>query len=100
MEDDFQRWFVDRLTELRLQKGVSARDMSLSLGQNKNYINNIENYRSLPSMQMFHEICAYFHITPLQFYDPPCTDLSLTGKIQRLPVEHREVIDYLIDHLK
>lgn len=34
----------------RIQKGVSAREMSLSLGQSTGYINNIENKNSLPSM--------------------------------------------------
>ena len=38
-----QEKFVKRLIELRLNKGVSARDMSLSLGQSAGYINNIEN---------------------------------------------------------
>ena len=35
--------FSERLSKLRNQKGVSARDMSLSIGQNPCYINNIEN---------------------------------------------------------
>ena len=35
--------FIKRLTELRINKGVSARDMSLSIGQSAGYINNIEN---------------------------------------------------------
>ena len=38
---------------IRDRKGVSARDMSLSLGQANNYINNIENKKSLPAMQSF-----------------------------------------------
>ena len=33
--------FAERLTELRLLKGVSARDMRLALKQNHNYINAI-----------------------------------------------------------
>ena len=45
--------FSKRLTELRLAKGVSARDMSLSIGQSVNYINSIENNKSLPSMESF-----------------------------------------------
>ena len=32
-----------RISKLRLQKNVSARNMSLSLGQNEGYINKIEN---------------------------------------------------------
>ena len=35
--------FSKRLAELRQEKGVSARDMSLSLGQSESYINKIEN---------------------------------------------------------
>ena len=42
--------FAKRLAQLRNQKGVSARDMSLSLGQGAGYINNIENKNNLPSM--------------------------------------------------
>ena len=42
--------FIRRLVELRMSKGVSARDMSLSIGQSSSYINNIENGVSFPSM--------------------------------------------------
>ena len=42
---DYIDWFPERLVELRNQKGVSARDMSLSLGQSESYINKIENRR-------------------------------------------------------
>ena len=34
--------FIRRLVELRMNKGVSAREMSLSIGQAPSYINNIE----------------------------------------------------------
>lgn len=61
--------FVARLTQLRLKHGVSARDMSLSLGQNSGYINNIECGKALPSMSVFFYICDYFHITPQEFFD-------------------------------
>ena len=61
--------FCKRLTQLRMEKGVSARDMSLSLGQSAGYINNIENGVNLPSMQVFFYICEYFGITPAEFLD-------------------------------
>ena len=38
----YEEQFSKRLTELRTQKGVSARDMSLSIGQNPGYIRAIE----------------------------------------------------------
>lgn len=65
----YDELFSQRLTELRQQIGVSARDMSLSLGQNPGYINNIENKNNLPSMTVFFYICEYLDITPQEFFD-------------------------------
>ncbi len=65
----YEEEFRKRLTELRERKGVSARDMSLSIGQNAGYVNNIENGRSLPSMSGFFYICEYLGVTPAQFFD-------------------------------
>ena len=39
----YEDFVPERIAQLRTKKGVSARDMSLSLGQANNYINNIEN---------------------------------------------------------
>lgn len=69
-KDDFSK----RLTELRMNKGVSARDMSLSIGQSAGYINNIENGVNLPSMTTFFYICEYLGITPKEFFDTELTN--------------------------
>lgn len=61
--------FIKRLTQLRINKGVSARDMSLSIGLSEGYINNLENGVNLPSMTNFFYICEYFNITPKEFFD-------------------------------
>lgn len=61
--------FVKRLIELRISKGVSAREMSLSIGQSPGYINNIENGINLPSMSVFFYICDYLGITPKEFFE-------------------------------
>ncbi len=66
MYDDF---FSERLASLRTAKGVSARDMSLSIGQSANYINKIENQKAYPSMTAFFFICEYLNITPKDFFD-------------------------------
>ena len=65
----YEDFFFQRLIELRMQKGVSAREMSLALGQNAGYISNIENRKSFPSMNGFFYICEYFEITPQEFFD-------------------------------
>lgn len=50
-------------------KGVSARDMSLSMGQNPGYINNIESGKSMPSLSGIFYICDYLGISPKDFFD-------------------------------
>ena len=44
---EYEVFVPERIAQLRLQKNVSARDMSLSLGQAANYINSIENRKAL-----------------------------------------------------
>lgn len=61
--------FVRRLTELRMNKGVSAREMSLSLGMNENYINRLENGAGLPKMETILFMCEYLGVTPQEFFD-------------------------------
>lgn len=75
--------FGMRVTELRLEmdKKVSARDMSLSLGQSAGYINNIENGHNYPSMEIFFYICEYFGITPQEFFDTEIKDVKRTNRL-------------------
>ena len=78
---DYTEMFRARLTQLRLEKGVSARDMSLSLGQSESYINKIENSRAMPSMSGFFYICDYLGITPQDFFN---TSLQAPGAVSRI----------------
>lgn len=73
--------FAKRLVELRQSKGVSARDMSLSLGQSAGYINNIENALNYPSMTGFFYICDYLGITPKEFFDTETADPTKAGEL-------------------
>ena len=82
----FKEDFIKRLTKLRLEKNVSARDMSLSIGQNAGYINNIECEKALPSMSAFFCICDYLNISPREFFD--------------IETENPEKIDNILKDLK
>lgn len=66
MDTQFVR---DRITQLRLQKGVSEYQMSYDLGHSRSYVYNISSGKSLPPMAEFLQICDYFEITPSQFFD-------------------------------
>jgi len=61
--------FSERLAQLRLAKGVSAREMSLAIGQSANYINKIENKHAFPSMLVFFSICEYLGVSEQEFFD-------------------------------
>ena len=99
-----EQLFYKRLTELRIGKDVSARDMSLSLGQSENYINAIENKRAFPSMQVFFYICDYFGITPKEFFDFDNTNpnklTEIVNKLKSLNDEQLNLIETMIDNMK
>ena len=78
----YEELFYKRLAELRMKKNVSARDMSLSIGQAAGYINSLENKNGFPSMQVFFYICEYLEVTPSEFFDEGNGD----------PTEFREII--------
>ncbi len=96
--------FIARLIELRLNKGVSARDMSLSLGQSAGYINNIENGINLPSMTTFFFICDYLDITPMEFFDTENTNPNKSNEllkiVKNLSSENLENLIALAKNLK
>lgn len=66
MNEDFIR---ERITQLRLRKGVSEYQMSYDLGHSRGYVYNISSGKALPPMKEFLAICDYFEITPQQFFD-------------------------------
>lgn len=79
-----EKFIANRITELRVKKNVSEYQMSLDLGKNKSYIQNISSGRSMPSMSQFLEICNYFNITPQQFFDEELHNLPLYQKANDL----------------
>ncbi|MEA4894553.1 MAG: helix-turn-helix transcriptional regulator [Oscillospiraceae bacterium] len=101
MYDDF---FYKRLAQLRINKGVSARDMSISLGQGAGYINNIENKNALPSMSAFFNLCDYLEITPKEFFDEanihPVKINELTEDLMALNSEQLDVVRTIVKELK
>lgn len=73
--------FIERLVRLRLAKGVSARKMSLDIGQCRNYINQIENHKSSLSVKMFFVICDYLEITSFDFFNCDISSPTLTNEV-------------------
>jgi len=91
-----ERDFAQRLIQLREKKGVSARDMSLSMGQNPGYVNNIETGKSMPSLTGIFYICEYLGITPSEFFN---MDSENPAKEKELLAAIRGLADEQLDNL-
>lgn len=93
--------FPLRLAKLRGEKGVSARDMSLSMGQNPGYINNIESGKSMPSLSGIFFICEYLGITPKDFFDEDSSNPSKAKELFEIAKTlSNEQLDSLINLAK
>ena len=84
----FETFVRDRITQLRLKKGVSEYQMSYDLGHSRGYINNISSGKALPSMSEFFALCEYFSISPEEFFNERLQD----------PVMYKQILSSL-EHL-
>ena len=82
MEMEFIR---NRITELRLKKGVSEYQLSYDLGHSKNYIHNIVTGYSQPSVKELLYLIDTLGITPRLFFDEE--------EEYRNPILGQEIID-------
>lgn len=71
----------NRISQLRMQKGISEYKMSLDLGHSKGYIQSITSGRALPSMNEFLAICDYLEVTPKDFFNQEITTPALVNRV-------------------
>lgn len=93
----------ERITALRMQKGVSEYQMSYDLGHSRGYINNISSGKSLPSLTELFAICDYLNITPQEFFNAdassPQKAKELLREIERLTPEQADHIMQVVHDL-
>ena len=79
---EFYTEFVKkRITDLRLAKGVSEREMSLALGKGSNFVNQIASGSIMPLLANFFDICEYLGVTPAEFFITPNDPSAVISKI-------------------
>ena len=95
--------FALRLATLRTKKNVSAREMSLAIGQNQGYINHIETGQGTPSLSGIFYICEYLFITPSEFFDIDNNNPAKLDKIneylKKLDDEQLDMVENLVKSL-
>ncbi len=101
MYEDFVR---NRISQLRISKGVSEYKMSYDLGHSRGYIYNISSGKALPPMSEFFAICNYFGITPGEFFDEENSNPQLVKKaaeeMKSLDEDDMRLIIQFIERLK
>lgn len=95
-----KEFFSKRLSQLRMEKGVSARDMSLSLGQSESYINRIENQKMMPSITVFFYICEYLDISPQDFFNTEARSIEFSRLVKDLSELDPDQITHLAEIVK
>lgn len=87
-------FIADRITELRMQKGISEYKMNRDLGQSKSYIGMIVSGKANPSIAGLLAICDYFNISPVEFFDSELKEdtVNLVKAINKLPDEKQKAI--------
>ena len=100
MEASFVR---ERITQLRMAKGVSEYKMSYALGHSRGYINNISSGKALPSVTELFAICDYFEITPVEFFSEtvsnPRLQKTVIAKIERLSEKDLLLVQALVERM-
>ena len=54
---------AEKLKELRIEKGLSQREVSSALGMTRNAFTNYENGYSEPSLDNLKKICQFFDVS-------------------------------------
>ena len=75
----------ERYASIRNAHNISARKLSLELGQSSEYINQIENGKCLPSIEGLFNFCEYFKIGIAEFFNEEF----------KYPIEYKDIINEL-----
>lgn len=75
----------ERYAKIRLAHNMSARKLSIELGQSTEYINQIESGKNMPSVEGLLNFCNYFNISVGEFFEDK----------YNFPVEYKAIINEL-----
>lgn len=80
-----RNFIKERYAKIRIAHNISARKLSLELGQSTEYINQIESGKNMPSVEGLLNFCSYFDISVGEFFEDKFN----------YPVEYTAIIEEL-----
>lgn len=95
------RFVAERITQLRIKKGVSEQKMSFELGHSGNYIQLISSGKMVPSLKEFFSICEFLEVSPSLFFEESMENPSLNQKaidaLRHLPEKDLKILVPLLE---
>ena len=95
-----KEFIKNRISTIRNQNNISARSLSLELGMSSEYINQVENGRLTPSLELIINFCDYFEITIGEFFNEeisyPQQYKSIIEELNKLTYNELTQIENLI----
>ena len=101
---NYEVFIRDRITELRIQRGVSEHKMSLELGKSGSYIRSITSGLAMPSVKELFNIIDYFDMMPSEFFAVPADDKNMKAqiinRIQKMPDPELKKVEAFISWIE
>jgi len=95
-----KKFIAKRFAQIRSNRNISARKLSIELLQGSEYINQIENGRKMPSLEGLINFCNYFDISLSEFFDEsnsnPSANKDLIKQIEKLTFDERKALTDMV----
>ncbi len=91
-----------RIRKLRKERGISAKEVAISLGVSASFISGIENNTDKCSLENLERICRVLGVTLAGFFAEPSEDLApelmrLLETAKKLSPEQREAVRKMLE---
>jgi len=99
------KYIRERITELRLKRNISEYQLSYDIGHSKNYVHNIVNGYSQPSIKELLYLIEALGVTPRDFFDEdseysnPYLAKKIIDGIKGMSDENLEAVLLIIERL-
>lgn len=97
------KFVAERITELRMKKGISEQKMSFELGHSGNYIQLISSGKMVPSLKEFFAICEFLEVSPSLFFQENIKEPLLVHKaicsIKNISEKDLKILGPLLERL-
>ena len=93
--EKLEKKILDRVTQLRMQKDISEKQLSRDIGKSPSYISSMNKNQSMPSLLTLKTIWEYLDVSLSDFFD--FDDNTYPVKINRIKLELLKLDDEELD---